>query len=97
MCDIYFQPSRHEGYGIAVAEARAFAKPIVVTDFAGAREQLIDGETGIISKCEVEALYHSLKHLLNNPELMKYLSQNLERQMEENSQIQELEYILDQS
>lgn len=95
MCDIYFQPSRHEGYGIAVAEARAFAKPIVVTDFAGAREQLIDGETGIITKCEVEALYHSLKHLLNNPELMKYLSQNMERQMEENSQIQELEYILD--
>lgn len=23
-CDIYFQPSRNEGYGIAVAEARAF-------------------------------------------------------------------------
>lgn len=29
MCDIYFQPSRHEGYGIAVAEARVFCKPIV--------------------------------------------------------------------
>lgn len=97
MCDIYFQPSRHEGYGIAVAEARAFAKPIVVTDFAGAREQLIDGETGIISKCEVEALYHSLKKLLDNPELMKYLSQNLERQMQENCQIQEFERILDQA
>lgn len=97
MCDIYFQPSRHEGYGIAVAEARAFAKPIVVTDFAGAREQLIDGETGIISKCEVEALYHSFKKLLDNQELMKYLSQNLKRQMQENCQIQEFEHILDRA
>lgn len=97
MCDIYFQPSRHEGYGIAVAEARTLWKPIVVTDFAGAREQLIDGETGIISKCEVEALYYSLRKLLDNQELMKYLSQNLKRQMKENSQIKELEYILDQS
>lgn len=97
MCDIYFQPSRHEGYGIAVAEARAFEKPIVVTDFAGAKEQLIDGETGIISKCEVEALYHSLKKLLDNPELMKYLSQNLKRQMKENCQIQEFEHILDRA
>ena len=40
-CDIYFQPSRHEGYGIALAEARIFCKPIVATDFAGAKELYI--------------------------------------------------------
>lgn len=39
-CDLYVQPSRHEGYCITLAEARVFGMPIVATDFTGAREQL---------------------------------------------------------
>lgn len=39
-CDIYVQPSRHEGYCITLAEAKVFGMPIVATDFVGAREQL---------------------------------------------------------
>lgn len=38
--DVYVQPSVHEGYCIALAEARALGLPIVATDFTGAREQL---------------------------------------------------------
>lgn len=39
-CDIYVQPSRHEGYCITLAEARCFTAPIVATNFTGAEEQL---------------------------------------------------------
>lgn len=39
-CDVYVQPSRHEGYCITLAEARVFQNPIVATDFVGAKEQL---------------------------------------------------------
>ena len=39
-CDIYVQPSRHEGYCITLAEARCFIAPIVATNFTGASEQL---------------------------------------------------------
>ena len=39
-CDIYVQPSRHEGYCITLAEARCFTAPIVATAFTGALEQL---------------------------------------------------------
>ena len=39
-CDVYVQPSRHEGYCITLAEARVFGMPIVATDFTGACEQL---------------------------------------------------------
>lgn len=39
-CDIYVQPSRHEGYCITLAEARCFTAPIVATNFVGADEQL---------------------------------------------------------
>ena len=40
-CDLYVQPSRHEGYCITLAEALSFNKPVVVTGFSGAREQLV--------------------------------------------------------
>lgn len=39
-CDIYVQPSVHEGYCITLAEAKIFKAPIVATSFTGAKEQL---------------------------------------------------------
>ncbi len=39
-CDVYVQPSHHEGYCITLAEARCFTAPIVATHFTGAEEQL---------------------------------------------------------
>ena len=79
-CDIYIQPSRHEGYGIAVAEARMFDKPILVTDFAGAREQLTHGVTGIITNCSEEAIYQSLKKMIEDEKLRQSLSENLQKE-----------------
>lgn len=96
MCDIYFQPSRHEGYGIAVAEARAFYKPIVATNFAGAREQLVHGQTGIITQCTEECLYLALKQLLDDPALRNSLSENLRKQQQTwPEQVRILETIMD--
>ena len=39
-CDIYVQPSLHEGYCITLSEAKLFDIPIITTDFTGAKEQL---------------------------------------------------------
>lgn len=36
--DVYVQPSRHEGYCITLAEARAFGMPTVCTAFAGSEQ-----------------------------------------------------------
>ena len=80
-CDYYFQPSRHEGYGIAVAEARAFCKPMVVTDFAGAKEQLRNNTTGLIVKCNENELYNGLKTLLDNCALCDKLNSNLRKEL----------------
>lgn len=79
-CDLYFQPSRHEAYGIAVAEARMLYKPILCTDFAGAKEQFVDGKTARIVKCDVDSLYTGLKEMFDSPELRNLFSNNLEKQ-----------------
>lgn len=47
-CDIYVQPSRHEGFCITLAEALCFKNPIVATDFTGANEQLRNRDNGIV-------------------------------------------------
>ncbi len=39
-CDIYVQPSIHEGFCITLAEAKIFNIPIIATNFTGAKEQL---------------------------------------------------------
>lgn len=76
-CDIYFQPSRYEGFCITLGEAKLFNKPIVTTDFAGAREQIEDGVTGIIIPCDKKEMILALKTLFDNAGLRMMLSSNL--------------------
>lgn len=47
-CDIYVQPSVHEGFCITLAEAKIFGMPIVATEFTGAREQLENYPCGVV-------------------------------------------------
>ena len=77
-CEVYVQPSRWEAYCLTVAEARAFGKPIVATDFVGAREQLRDGRTGLIVPIDdEESLYRQVARLLTDPILRCSLGGNL--------------------
>ena len=76
-CDIYVQPSRHEGYCITLAEARCLHKPIVTTDFTGAKEQIKDGDTGLIVSINENEIYNAIVKLINNTDLCKKFSGNL--------------------
>lgn len=76
-CDIYVQPSRHEGFCITLAEARSLNKAIVTTDFTGAKEQIKNGETGLIVSCEENEIYDGIIKLINNPDLCTRFSTNL--------------------
>jgi glycosyltransferase involved in cell wall biosynthesis len=79
-CDIYVQPSRHEGYCITLAEARCLKKPIVTTDFAGAKEQIENGETGLIVGIDEDEIYNAVVKLINNKELCNEFSYNLAKE-----------------
>ncbi|MDR4983686.1 glycosyltransferase [Bacillus cereus] len=76
-CDIYVQPSRHEGYCITLAEARCLCKPIVTTNFAGAKEQIQDERTGLIVNANEHSIYEAVKRLIDNHELRDSISENL--------------------
>jgi glycosyltransferase involved in cell wall biosynthesis len=78
-CDLYVQPSRHEGYCITLAEARFFNKPIITTDFIGAREQLVPGKTGSIVDFNENALYKEITLLLRNENIRDSYKGNLMR------------------
>lgn len=75
--DIILQSSRYEGYCIVLAEAKTLCKPIVTTDFFGAREQIKDYTTGMIVKCTEESIYKSLKKMYENPNLRNVFAYNL--------------------
>lgn len=79
-CDIYVQPSRTEGYCIALAEARMFYKPVVVTDFSGAREQLGDGDFGKIVPFGIDTIYEGIIQVIESPEMREHYRDCLSRQ-----------------
>ena len=64
-CDVYVQPSRFEGFGITVCEAKALAKPIVTSDIPEFREQIIDGWNGYLAKDD-EMMYNRIKEIIEN-------------------------------
>lgn len=55
-CDLYVQPSRHEGFCISLAEALCFNNLIVATDFVGAEEQLRERENGQVCGMSAEEI-----------------------------------------
>ncbi|QKO30903.1 glycosyltransferase [Caproicibacterium lactatifermentans] len=76
-CDIYMQPSRFEGKSIAVDEAMALSRPILLTDFSTAKDQIADGKTGLIVPMSPEGISNGLERLLTNASLRQSFSAEL--------------------
>lgn len=69
-CDFFVLPSNYEGRAIVLIEALACGKPVISTDISGARETIIDGETGyIVPPDDPKALAQKIIYLLEHPEL----------------------------
>lgn len=75
-CDIYVQPSRFEGYGITIAEAKALNRPIVASDIPEFREQIVPGETGLIAGSNDE-FESCIVRLIEHEDLREKLMRNL--------------------
>ena len=94
-CDIYVQPSRHEGYCITLAEARIFKKPIITTNFIGAKEQIIHNENGIMVEFDKNQIYESIKRLIYNGDMRKkFISKLKEESDKDKFNIEELYQVI---
>lgn len=68
-CDVYVVPSIFEGTCIAMTEAMAAGKAVVVTGFAGAEDLVKDGETGYkVPIKDHQCMAEKILLLLNDPE-----------------------------
>ena len=80
-CNIYVQPSKHEGYCITLGEARCFNNPIVTTNFTGANEQIVNENTGLVCEISEEGIYKAIKKLLDDNDIYELIKNNLSNEI----------------
>jgi glycosyltransferase involved in cell wall biosynthesis len=78
-CDLYIQPSRHEGFCITLGEAKSFNVPIICTDFTGANEQIKNNVDGILVKFDKEQMIQTIKKVIDEEAYRNRLKTNLEK------------------
>jgi len=79
-CDIYVMTSRYEGKPITVEEAKIMYKPIMVTNYLSANEQLDGGRLGDICEISVDGIYNGLKRLIDSPSRRDELTEILAKE-----------------
>jgi glycosyltransferase involved in cell wall biosynthesis len=82
---IYVQPSLYEGKSIAIDEAKILGKPIIVTNFTTAKDQINHTINGIISDTNPINLANDIGSLLNDENLQNKLSLSLANEVYDNS------------
>lgn len=72
-CDIFCLPSKHETFGLVLAEAWSFAKPVIGGDIGPLREVIADGVDGLIVPQKPERIAEAINGLLDDPEKARRL------------------------
>ena len=76
--DIFVFPSATDTFGNVVLEAQASGLPVIVTDFGGPCENLIEDKTGLIVEAgNADAMARAiLRFSSDHPELLQYMKQS---------------------
>lgn len=88
-CDLYVQTSRHEGFGLSIAEARILNKPVVTTEFDAVWNQMVQGKNGVVVPIDATAVADAIQDLIENPAKMKAISEY--QRTEKKGNIEELQ------
>jgi glycosyltransferase involved in cell wall biosynthesis len=62
--DVFALFSREEGFGLVVTEAKILQRPIIITDFATAKEQIDSERNGLIVTQDVEVICQGMRKLI---------------------------------
>ena len=79
-CDIYVQPSYTEGYSTTICEAGILGKAIIGTKPSGGiRDQIEDGESGMIVDAKVDSIAKAIEQLIDDPSLKVKFERNIQQ------------------
>lgn len=72
-CTLYVQTSRHEGYGLSIAEARILNKPVVTTEFDAVWNQMVHGNNGLVVRQDPKEVADAIERLLTDKQLYDHI------------------------
>jgi len=84
--DLYVQTSRHEGFGLSIAEARLLNTPVVTTRFDTVYMQMVDGKNGLVTDMNAEAVAEAIIQMMNDQELYDRIVTYLKNEKKENTE-----------
>lgn len=87
IADIYVQTSRHEGFGLAIAEARLLNIPVVTTRFNTVYMQMIDRANGLIADMDGTSVAEAILELNSDKQLYKSIKEYLKNEKKGNLEI----------
>jgi L-malate glycosyltransferase len=90
-CDLYVQPSIHEGLGRALAEAMSFGKIVVATDGGGTCDLITNNSDGIMLPARSsDAIAEIILRCYRNKEEFSQLPENAKRKVENNFPVEKV-------
>ena len=69
--------SDHESWSLVISEAKLLGVPVIATNTSGAQEQIVNGETGIITSFQAEEIAEEIEEFLKNLDLQDKIRKNL--------------------
>ncbi len=78
--DLYVQTSRFEGKSIAIDEAKILQKPIIVTNYSTARDQISNCINGLISEMNPVSIAENIEKIIKDLELKNKIKLNLSKE-----------------
>lgn len=82
MVDIAVYPSESESFGVAVIEAGACEKPVIVSNVGGLPEVVENGKTGFVVKYgDINAIVNALERLILDKQLRKNMGKNARKRI----------------
>lgn len=91
---LYVQTSRHEGYGLSIAEARILNTPVVTTEFDAVYNQMVHGKNGLVVPQDPTAVADAVEQLLTDKEAYNSIVAYQQQEKKGNSEEIEKFYVL---
>ena len=77
---VYVQTSRFEGKSVAIDEAKILHKPILVTNFPSAKDQIGNGVNGSIVAMDANSIANGIQQLVTDAATMNLFMENLKKE-----------------